>query len=340
MTFINYSYSQLQALPMETQRTALMPKNRIISESTGLYKLQLSPQNRKTPPSPTKSTRGLHVAVPIVKQKQETAPDRNEILRKYASKQAKLMELEKSAELVRFEILELQAQLETELNSDRPDAPFLQEDIARLKKKVSSIFQSPKKEQANRDLPQQPPLDFPEFAPQNNMHIASHNEKQGLVSLTKTQSDFFPPPKMASMHQQLKKKTSGMFPDHEQLKKKASKIFPDQNQLKQKASMMFNNKFMTEVKGKMDQQQAEIDKFTEKSFGFARNFITSLSPKKEKSPLVESSFMFDNVAPETSINKSILLSEDESETSVLHFHEDSIIDRSIVDIDDYSSEEE
>lgn len=336
---------------MNTNKTVLVPRNRIISESTGLYKLQLSPKNRP-PPSPTRSSRGLKVAVPIVEQEHDSVPDRNDLLRKYASKQAKLMELEKQTELVRFELLELQAQLEAEFNKSKPDMR-IQQDVVRLTKRVSTIFQSPKKndkeafsarkENLNESLETTREKEFTERPndhqnPMVQTPPSGFMENSGLFSLPQLQFNQELKKKaslMLSNQMQLRKKASMMLPTQEEMKKKASMIFPDQNQFKKKASMMFNTKFMADVKDKMDQQQAEIDRFTEKSFGIARNFITSLSPKKSDPQMAQSSFMLDNVVENSMLNNSILLSEDESANgSVLHF------DDSIIDIDDYSSSEE
>lgn len=336
---------------MNTNKTVLSPRNRIISESTGLYKLQLSLKNR-TPPSPTKLSRGLKVSVPIIEQKQDSAPDHNELLRKYASKQAKLMELEKQTELVRFELLELQAQLEAEFNKSKPADMRIHQDMARLTKRVSTIFQSPKKEQADREMLKEVPkaqdekdnqeLQFSQNVPEDphvNTPSTDSERPSGLFSQPQLPFNQEKLKKKASLmfsdQAQLRKKASMMLPTQEEMKKKASMIFPDQKEFKKKALMMFNAKFMSDVKDKMDQQQAEIDRFTEKSLGFARNFLTSLSPKKNDPQVAESSFMLDNVVENSMLNNSILLSDDESVNgSVLHF------ENSIIDIDDYSSSEE
>lgn len=326
---------------MDSNATVLAPRNRIISESTGLYKLQLSPK-KPTAPSPTRMSRGLKVSVPIVEQEQDCAPDRNELLRKYASKQAKLIELEKQAELVRFELLELQTQLEIEFNKAKPDRIR----SARLTKRVSTIFQSPKREEGRK-----------EAAKEDTRKEAAEEEKENQLALNRADKSSHPtsgkpglfPPAPLQFNQELRKKASLMFPDQvqlrkkasmmlptqEEMKKKASMIFPDQKEFKKKASMMFSTKFMADVKDKMDQQQTEIDRLTEKSFGFARNILTSLSPKKDEPQLADSSFMLDNVVDNNMLNNSILLSEDESANgSVLHFED------SVIDIDDYSSSEE
>lgn len=116
------------------------------------------------------------------------------------------------------------------------------------------------------------------------------------------------------------------------LTKKVSTIFQAQPQktrifnpdAMKRTSTMFNNKFL-DVKEKMDQQQAELDKFTKRGTDIARNWITSLSPKKlapAPDVVADSSFMFENMDELSIVQRSVLLSDDE------------------IDIDDYTSGEE
>lgn len=266
----------------------LTPRNRIISESTGLVKLQLSPQRNAPPPSPTRSTKGLKVTLPIVEQAPEAStPSKADLLAKYASKQAKLMELEKQADVLRFELLELQAQLHLEINRDHPLTHIKARanvEVTNLRKKVSTIFLN------------------------------------GNTSPARG---------------------GNLNPDHipAELAKKPSMLFANHDAVRKKASTVFNNKFLADVRGKLDQQHAEIEDFAKKSSHLAKNFFTSLLPKKpDQTPLAaDSSFMFENVgvparkvratnvAAESSfLNDTILLSDDDSEHSA-------------IDIDDYSS---
>lgn len=243
-------------------RGTSLARTRVISESTGLLRLQLSPQN-KAPKTPTKASRGLRVAVPIVEQREKKvdSPQKPELLTKYARKQAKLMELEKQAEIIRFELLEIQAQLQetSPIREFRPKAPFQETSPVR------------------------------EFTTKANSEVA-----------------------------QLKNKVSIMFQPPPTLKKTASKFF---NQDSMKKTL--NNTFL-DVKEKIDQQQAEFDKFTKKGTFMARTWIDSLSPKKDtRQNVADSSFMFENIEDDGAVvEKSILLSEDE------------------IDIDDYSSSDE
>lgn len=168
------------------------------------------------------------------------------------------MELENQAELVRFELLELQSQLQT---TER-ELPFTNE-VKNLKKKVSTMFQQ---------APQAPAL-----------------------------------------------------------RKKASNIFnsPEPAALKQKASMVFNNRFLNDVKEKMDQQQAE---FTKRGSEFARSFLGFPKKEEDKGATADSSFMFENLNSEpANIDKSILLSE-ELDSSL-------IVDAYVSDDEDYVSDE-
>lgn len=211
------------------------------------------------------------MGVPIVRQETEVVtPTKNDLLSRYASKQAKLMEVEKQAETLRFELLELQAQLHLEINRDHPldIRARANVEVNSLKKKVSTMFQN--------GSPVRTPV----------------RESAELETI-----------------------------------KKPMAIFPNQELVKKKASMVFNNKFIADVRGRMDQQQAEIDKIAKKGSDFAKNLFTSLSPKKS-GPVDDTSFLFDSVAETSMVNKSILLSEDDT------------VEHSMLDIDEYSSSEE
>lgn len=166
------------------------------------------------------------------------------------------MELENQAELVRYEIVELQAQLQA---SEKPENQAFTE-VRNLTKKVSTMFQAP-----------QPAL-----------------------------------------------------------RKRASNIFASEPAaLKQKASFILNNRFLNDVKEKMDQQQAELEEFTKKGSNFARNF---LGFKKEEKDVADSSFMFENLQSEpVDTNKSILLSE-ELDSSL-------VVDAYVSDDEDYDLDE-
>ncbi|SGZ55709.1 CIC11C00000002639 [Sungouiella intermedia] len=336
----------------------LTPRNRIISETTGLVKLQLSPLRNAPQVSPARS-KGLKVSVPIVEQSKEpAAPTKSDLLAKYASKQAKLMELEKQAEVLRFELMELQAQLHLEINKDRPLETIktrANEEVNMLKKKVSTIFLanwpniSPETNENDKveieaseiganGSSHQSPHRSPYRSPERSLNMSSNGSPEKTPHRS---GGLFPPPEltkkassMFSANQQfMKKKASTIFNNQETMKK-ASTIFSNNQELvKKKASTMFNNKFLSEVRDRMDQQQAELDKIAKKGSDFAKDFFTSLSPKKEKVAVgVDSSFVFENVENTSMdhdndiLTHSILLSEDDTVEQV--------------DIDDYSSSEE
>lgn len=332
----------------------LTPRNRVISESTGLFKLQLSPQRNLAQTSPTRS-KGLKVSVPIVEQIREPSLTKSDLLVKYASKQAKLMEVEKQAEMLRFELLELQAQLHLEINKDRPLENIksrANEEVSILKKKVSTMFLAnwpvgqdkeasvePKPEQnSNHQIPPEQPnqqiiSNQPnhQVHPTHQVHPDRPSSRLTLLpgpELTKKASNMF-----LSNHQLMKKKASTIFNNQETMKKASTIFATNQEAVKKKASTMFNNAFLADVRDRIDHQQAEIDKFAKRGSHLARDFFTSLTPRKEKAVAgVDSSFMFENVetASEDSVgdilSQSILLSEDDT------------VDQ--VDIDDYSSSEE
>lgn len=300
----------------------LTPRNRVISESTGLFKLQLSPQRNLPQSSPTRS-KGLNVKVPIVEQTRQPSPTKSELLAKYASKQAKLMEVEKQAEVLRFELLELQAQLHLEINKDHPLENIrarANEEVTMLKKKVSTIFLAnwPVGNDKVEDIP-------PERSP--NRPQKSTTTLLPGPELTKKASEVF-----VANHQLMKKKASTIFNKPETMRKASTIFSTNQEMVKKKASTMFSSTFLADVRDRMDLQQAEIDKFAKRGSDLAKDFLTSLSPKKEKVVAgVDSSFVFENVeTPSVDsygdiLNHSILLSEDETVE---------------LDIDEYSSSEE
>lgn len=325
----------------------LTPRNRVISESTGLFKLQLSPQRNLSQTSPTRS-KGLKVRVPIVEQIREPSLTKSDLLAKYASKQAKLMEVEKQAEMLRFELLELQAQLHLEINKDRPLENIkmrANEEVNMLKKKVSTMFLAnwpvgQDKEESAEIKPERNNLQIPPDQP-NHQTIPNQPNHQIHPNSTPNLSTLLPGPELTkkasnmflSNHQLMKKKASTIFNNQETMKKASTIFTANQEAVKKKASTMFNNAFLADVRDRIDQQQAEIDKFAKRGSHLAKDFFTSLTPRKEKAVVgVDSSFVFENVETPTVdsvgdiLSQSILLSDDDT------------VDQ--VDIDDYSSSEE
>lgn len=229
------------------------------------------------------------MTVPIVEQNKEASvPTRSELLAKYAAKQAKLMELEKQTELLRFELVELQAQLHHEINRNAPDTikARANAEVTNLKKKVSLIFQ--------------------------NAPVAP-----------------------------IMKKPSTIFVEEElhplELNKKPSIFFQNNQMVRKTASTVFGNKFLSEVRDVMDQQQADFGKFAKRGSDLARNFFTSLSPKKSSLPESgpETSFVLDTGNINSILDKSILLSDDD--TRELGNSTELSNDTSAIDIDDYNS---
>lgn len=300
----------------------LTPRNRVISESTGLFKLQLSPQRNLPQSSPTRS-KGLNVKVPIVEQTRQPAPTKSDLLAKYASKQAKLMEVEKQAEVLRFELLELQAHLHLEINKDHPIESIrarANDEVTMLKKKVSTIFL------ANWPVGNDKVEEIPPERSQNRPQKSPTTLLPG-PELTKKASEVF-----VANHQLMKKKASTIFNKPETMRKASTILSTNQEMVKKKASAMFSSTFLADVRDRMDLQQAEIDRFAKRGSDLAKDFLTSLSPKKEKVVAgVDSSFVFENVeTPSVDsygdiLTHSILLSEDETVE---------------LDIDEYSSSEE
>lgn len=92
--------------------------------------------------------------------------------------------------------------------------------------------------------------------------------------------------------------------------------------LQRKALNYFNNRLLPDVKEKLDQQQTELEAISKKGADLAKNFISSLSPKKKEQMVVNDvSFSLDQLGDLSLVDTSVLLSED-----------------SVVDIDDYESD--
>lgn len=119
--------------------------------------------------------------------------------------------------------------------------------------------------------------------------------------------------------------------DVNMLRKKVSTMFQSpqklQEPLKKRTSMLFNN--LVDVKGRIEEQHNE---FTRKGSDLARNFFSSILPKKGPCA-ADSSILFDDIAESSVIHLSFLLSDDEQEQEISG-------DVLGVDIDDYSSDED
>ncbi|KAM9906223.1 hypothetical protein OXX69_006882 [Metschnikowia pulcherrima] len=231
---------------------------------------------------------------------------RNELLSKYASKQTQLMEIQREKEVLEFEILEIEAELHK--NVGPPSSSFMDSvytrantDMSLLKNKVSTIFGPELRKSASTI-----------FSPDSGTKFRPPAGSGSPRTIKKTASSIFsPPPNLTNLPN---------LPN----------IMPSQD-LKRKASHIFNTK-LNEVRGKLDQQQNEFEEFTKKGTEFAKSLISSLSPKKESkegSIFAESSFLVDNLADMSLIDRSVLLSESESDLA-----------GSGIDIDDYDSDEE
>lgn len=358
----------------------LSPRNRNISQSTGLAKFNLSPKKphldsandayalRYEPPRLNRGTDsdlerkasfhrarsvfdgspirknpeknpGLRVKTPGSRKPKASSPfrptfavektvekeefgeektyqtsNRNELLSKYAAKQTKLMDLNKQKELLEFEILEIEAQLQKSIGTNTfMDSMYAKAntEVKTLKNKVSTLFQNGPDPLLLRKTassifnpgPETPRDAISFFSPKAPATPGS--------SLRKTASSIFSPP-------------ASLIPNHD---------------LKKKASAMLNTKFVSDVRDKIDQQQNEIEELTKKGTEFARNLLLSLSSKKEsrESFLADSSFLVDNLGELSVADRSVVLSEDG------YVEEGDILgesDQSGIDIDDYDSDSE
>lgn len=134
----------------------LQPRNRIVSQTTGLYKLQLpaerlpdvSPTKPRVPGklSPAKSRPFLNVQAETESPEDRKNRRSQELLKRYAEKQALLLQLEKQVETVKFELLEIQTALPQVETPQTPQFELFNRagvEVNNLKKKMSTIFQEP-----------------------------------------------------------------------------------------------------------------------------------------------------------------------------------------------------
>lgn len=310
-----------------------LQKGEKLAKAPGTPKENAGPKKKLS--SPFRPTFAVETESPL-KQKSEPKMNNDEsrtaLLSRYAAKQTKLAELGREKLVLEFEILELEAQLQSSIGEQNfLDSMYTKAntEVNSLKKRVSTIFQLPLSPEIRKTASSIfSPSEFSTGA-QNQMASffspkAPHSQKAGSP-LKNSTSTFFSPPT----------------------------VIPGQ-ELKKKASAILNNKFVSEVREKIDQQQNEFEELTKKGTDFARGLFMSMAPKSEadkrQDRLVDSSFLMDNLADLSIIDRSVVLSEDEENDIDLLgkrggiFHE-NILDRSFgnsdssaIDIDDYESD--
>lgn len=305
------SYSILSPVNQKTIDITTNKNERIISESTGLVKFSLSPNKGEdekkdinTTPTKLKGKTGLPVYVPInetVIEQDESSQE--ELMIQFASKQRKLIDLERQVEATKFELAEIASQLEKDI--ERKDTSVSNfnnfNNLNNLKKKASNIFQ------INQGIP-------------NNKIDRTVNNSKAPSALP-----HMSPAKSINNFSNYFTKVQGQI-SQTQLNAPVLKNFV--KDVRNKIEINDNEKLKTFLAT----QQNEFDEFTTKTSKFVNGLFNNISSKAdtEKEDMANSSFNFE--AMEDFNNKSILdanvsLSEEENIT----FEDD------IVDIDDYNS---
>lgn len=307
------SYSILSPVNQKTFDITTNKNERIISESTGLVKFSLSPNKGEdekkdycTTPTKLKGKTGLPVYVPInesVIEQDESSQE--ELMIQFASKQRKLIELERQVEATKYELAEIASKLEKDIEQPKKDTNLSNfnnfNNLNNLKKKASNIFQ------INQGIPNnkidrtvnnsKSPSALPPINAAKSINNFSNyfTKVQGQISLTQLNA-----PVLKNFVKDVRNKIE--INDNEKLKT-----------------------FLTT-------QQNEFDEFTTKTSKFVNGLFNNIASKADadKEDMANSSFNFE--AMEDFNNKSILdanvsLSEEENIT----FEDD------IVDIDDYNS---
>ncbi|ODV67393.1 hypothetical protein HYPBUDRAFT_241539 [Hyphopichia burtonii NRRL Y-1933] len=134
------SYSILSPINNGVNKIETLPnKERLISESTGLIKLNLSP-NRSSPRKPISKNEGLPVFIPSKVEEEVKNETKQDLLVKYANKQQELIELEKKVEEVKFSLLEITQNLKNhEFNENKP-TNVIENQFRSITKKASKMF--------------------------------------------------------------------------------------------------------------------------------------------------------------------------------------------------------
>lgn len=308
------SYSILSPVNQRTIDITTNKNERIISESTGLVKFSLSPnkgeeQRKGIPTTPTKlkGKAGLPVYVPI----NETVIEQNESSQKelmieFASKQRKLIELERQVETTKFELAEIASKIEKDIEQPKQETNMNNfnnfNNLNNLKKKASNIFQ------INQGI--------------------SHNKIDRTVKDSKSPNTFPPmnPVKSVNNFSNYFTKVQDQI-SQSQLNAPMLKNFV--KDVKNKIEINDNDKFKTFLVT----QQNEFDEFTTKTSKFVNGLFNNVPSKTEmdKEDIANSSFNFE--AMENFNNKSILDSSVSLSEENITFEDDD----DIVDIDDYNS---
>ncbi|EMG48529.1 hypothetical protein G210_0889, partial [Candida maltosa Xu316] len=247
------------------------PRNRKISESTGLVKFALSPPKQRQSPTRTvtKSPSKIGLAIDCVSQPPTTSDPQNtinqlhiqqrELLEKYSTKQAQVHEYEKQLILKKQELFEIAKKLEDVKR---------QEEI--LRGNTKDVYK-----QAYLKTDREIRL----------ISNGSNEERREEVSPLKKQASF------------VMNKTIN---ECNNVKKKASLLFSNQNEeflnVKKKASLLFNNQG-EDFQNLIKTSNQKFDVLTKQTSKFFNDLIFN-EPKKKKSTddeVADSTFNIENL---------------------------------------------
>ncbi|CUM54779.1 uncharacterized protein AC631_01796 [Debaryomyces fabryi] len=302
------SYSILSPVNQRTIDITANKNERIISESTGLVKFSLSPnkgeeENISNTPTKSKGKTGLPVYVPIneaiIEQNESSQED---LMIQFASKQRKLIELEKQVEVTKFELAEIASKIEKDIEQPKEETNMSNfNNLNNLKKRASNIF----------------------LINQGNVNNKTHHN----FNSSKSPGTISPVKKTKSINN-----FSNYFTkvqdqiSQTQLNAPVLKSFV--KDVRSRIEINDNEKLKTFLAT----QQNEFDEFTSKTSKFVNGLFNNRSSKEDtdKEEMANSSFNFE--AMEDFNNRSILdanvsLSEEENIT----------FEEGMVDIDDYNS---
>mmetsp|Transcript_3625 Transcript_3625/g.4334 ORF Transcript_3625/g.4334 Transcript_3625/m.4334 type:complete len:335 (-) Transcript_3625:2045-3049(-) len=306
------SYSILSPVTQRTIDITANKNERIISESTGLAKFSLSPnkgeeENKDPNNTPVKSRgkTGLPVYVPINEAIIEQNESSQELMIQFASKQRKLIELEKQVEVTKFELAEIASKIEKDIEKPKKETNMHNfnnfNNLNNLKKKASNIF----------------------LINQGNSNSKVHHN----FNSSKSSSDISPVKTVKSINN-----FSNYFTKVQDQISQTQLNAPVLKSFVKDVRSRIESNDNEKLKSFLATQQNEFDEFTSKTSKFVNGLFNNLSSKEDtdKEDMADSSFNFD--AMEAFNNRSL------SDANVSLSEEENVtFEDGTVDIDDYNS---
>lgn len=307
------SYSILTPVTQRTIDITANKNERIISESTGLAKFSLSPnkgeeENKGLNNTPVKSRgkTGLPVYVPIneaIIEQNESSQE--ELMIQFASKQRKLIELEKQVEVTKFELAEIASKIEKDIEKPKKETNMHNfnnfNNLNNLKKKASSIF----------------------LINQGNSNSKVHHN----FNSSKSSSEISPAKTVKSINN-----FSNYFTKVQDQISQTQLNAPVLKSFVKDVRSRIESNDNEKLKSFLATQQNEFDEFTSKTSKFVNGLFNNLSSKEDtdKEDIANSSFNFE--AMEAFNNRSL------SDANVSLSEEENVtFEDGTVDIDDYNS---